>query len=65
MKDEATLSVDYWYWSWGYAVDAAWPASVDVWEHFNDGIEATSAWTGQNPSPYENMLSVWAGTYWA
>ena len=62
------MSVDCWWWSWPYAAWNAWSFSYGQdapWIHFNDNISATSAWTGTNPNAYENMMSCWAGTYWA
>ena len=68
IAEEATMSVDCWWWSWPNAVDNTFAFAAGEtapWEHFNDGISATSAWTGTNPNAYENMMSCWASTYWA
>lgn len=51
-------------WSWPNAIERAWPQSISPWDDFNDGITATSAWTGSNPAAFDNFLSAFANTYW-
>lgn len=63
------MSVDCWVYCWGTAVNNVWPNDEhDIegwpWDKYNEGISATSAWTGQNPLPFENFMSCWAGTEW-
>ena len=68
-KHEASLSVDCWPECWSTAVNNVYPNDEhDIggwpWNYYNEGISATSAWTGQNPLPFENFMSCWAGTQW-
>jgi len=68
-KHEASLSVDCWSECWSTAVNNVYPNDEhDIggwpWNYYNEGISATSAWTGQNPLPFENFMSCWAGTQW-
>lgn len=68
-EHEASMSVDCWVYCWGTAVNNVWPNDEhDIegwpWDKYNEGISATSAWTGQNPLPFENFMSCWAGTEW-
>lgn len=68
-KHEASLSVDCWPECWTTAVNNVWPEDEhDIggwpWDKYNEGISATSAWTGTNPLPFENFMSCWAGTQW-
>ena len=68
-KHEASLSVDCWPECWTAAVGNVYPDDEHElggwpWEKYNEGISATSAWTGTDPLPYENFMSCWAGTQW-
>lgn len=68
-KHEASLSVDCWPECWPSTVENVYPGDEhDIggwpWDKYNDGITATSAWTGTDPLPFENFMSCWAGTQW-
>ena len=68
-EHEASMSVDCWVYCWGTAVNNVYPNDEhDIdgwpWDKYNEGISATSAWTGADPLPFENFMSCWAGTQW-
>lgn len=56
------MSADTWNTVWWTVVNRVWPDDKEF--NFNEGISATSAWTGTDPGPFDNYLSDWYNTYW-
>ena len=61
-KGLADVSADTWNTVWMTVVDDIWPDDKEF--NFNEGISATSDWTGTDPGPFNNYLSDWYQTYW-
>ena len=53
-----------WNYSWYDTVETVWPYGYSTSGKFTDGISATSAWTGTDPAPFENYLSIWPYSYY-
>lgn len=61
-KELEDVSADTWCTVWSTVVNDIWPDDKEF--NFNEGISATSDWTGTDPGPFDNYLSDWYGTYW-